>query len=69
VRRALAELESEGLLHRAKGRGTFVAEPRSSSLWRDAAPSSDELVREALAYLKGAGRALTASPDALSLRR
>lgn len=31
VRQALAELESEGLLHKEKGRGSFVAEPRSSS--------------------------------------
>lgn len=31
VRQALADLESKGLLLREKGRGTFVAEPRSSS--------------------------------------
>jgi GntR family transcriptional regulator len=31
VRQALAELESEGLVHKEKGRGAFVAEPRSSS--------------------------------------
>jgi GntR family transcriptional regulator len=31
VRQVLAELESEGLLIKEKGRGTFVAEPRSSS--------------------------------------
>ena len=31
VRQALAELESAGLLRKEKGRGTFVAEPRSSS--------------------------------------
>jgi GntR family transcriptional regulator len=31
VRQALAELESEGLLHKQKGRGTFVAELRASS--------------------------------------
>src|ERR671914_659967 len=31
VRQALSELESEGLLHKEKGRGSFVAEPRSSS--------------------------------------
>jgi GntR family transcriptional regulator len=31
VRQALADLESEGLLVKEKGRGTFVAEPRASS--------------------------------------
>jgi DNA-binding GntR family transcriptional regulator len=31
VRQALSELESEGLVHKEKGRGSFVAEPRSSS--------------------------------------
>jgi GntR family transcriptional regulator len=31
VRQALADLESQGLLLKEKGRGTFVAEPRSSS--------------------------------------
>ena len=31
VRQALAELESDGLLRKEKGRGTFVAEPRTSS--------------------------------------
>lgn len=31
VRQALGELESEGLIRKEKGRGTFVAEPRSHS--------------------------------------
>jgi GntR family transcriptional regulator len=31
VRQALAELESEGLVRKEKGRGTFISEPRPSS--------------------------------------
>jgi GntR family transcriptional regulator len=31
VRQALSELESDGLIRKEKGRGTFIAEPRSAS--------------------------------------
>ena len=52
VRQALAELENEGLLVKLKGRGTFVAEPRSSSWFLQSSHGfHDEATR--------AGRAVT----------
>jgi GntR family transcriptional regulator len=54
VRQALAELESEGLLHKEKGRGAFVAEPRSSSWFLQSSHGfHDEATR--------AGRVVTSS--------
>jgi GntR family transcriptional regulator len=46
VRQALAELESEGLVRKEKGRGTFISEPRSSSwLLQSSHGFYDEAVR------------------------
>lgn len=45
VRQALAELEREGRIRREKGRGTFVAEPRSTWLLQSTAGFFEEATR------------------------
>ena len=60
TRRAYADLEAAGLVHRQQGRGTFVAQQSAESDW------SSDRARELLSAAVNRSRELGLSDDAIS---